>query len=126
MLAPLLMPAVQQPVQTAARKSWRALQTCHNGVPCASASVEAGSLQQEGDELAELEDYAGTDLCLCEHLHGVRVTRRRSTSMHWPNSDALETVAYTIYLSNSLAEKQTQHGMLQLVTLHLSCSRVLS
>ena len=47
--------------------------TCYNGVPCAGTCVEAGSLQQKGNELAQLEDYTGTDLCLSEHLHEVRL-----------------------------------------------------
>ena len=55
--------------------------TCYNGIPCAGTCVEASSLQQKGDELAELEDHAGTDLCLSEHLHEVRLCFMLSSAL---------------------------------------------
>ena len=72
---------------TACSDSWwdfmagAARPTGYDGVPCAGTRVEAGSLQQKGDELAELEDYAGADLCLGEHLHGVRVRLMLSSAL---------------------------------------------
>lgn len=43
--------------------------TCHEGVPCACAGVEARGLEQQSDQLAQLEHHTRSNLCLREHLH---------------------------------------------------------
>lgn len=42
--------------------------TCDKGIPGSASTGEAGRLQHQAAQLAELEHQAGTHLSLCEHL----------------------------------------------------------
>ena len=54
--------------------------TCNQSIPSSSPSGDAGSLEHEAAQLADLEHQAGPHLCLCEHLCCTALTASTSIS----------------------------------------------